>query len=101
MPFDSKDPSEVSERPPGPSWARMLVVAAMVAVVAAPVLVGLDWFAEWYIRTRLPGPPPEGLGWDWAAGIAGAAGLAVAVYVEWKLRCGVRVPTSADSTSKP
>jgi serine/threonine protein kinase len=89
---DSADRSAVSTRPPGPAWARVVVVAAMVAGVVAPVLVGLDWFTGWSVQTRLPGPPPERMGWGWVAGIAGASGLAVAAYAEWRLRRGTRSP---------
>jgi hypothetical protein len=64
----------------------------MVAGVVASVLVGLDWFTGWYVQTRLPGPPPERLGWGWVAGIAVASGLAVAGYAEWRLQRGVRSP---------
>jgi hypothetical protein len=96
MRSDSANRSEVSARPPGPAWVRVVVVAAIVTGVVAPMIVGLDWLSEWAVQTWLPGPPAGRLlGWKWVVGIAGASGLAVAVNVERRLQRGVRSPAGA------
>jgi hypothetical protein len=70
-----------------------VVVAAIVTGVFVPLIVGLDYLSEWAVQTWLPGPSAGRLlGWKWVVGIAGALGLAVAVYVERRLQRGVRSP---------
>jgi hypothetical protein len=95
MRSDSANRSEVSARPPRPAWFRVVVVAAIVTGVVAPVIVGLDWLSEWAVDTWLPGPSRGRLGWEWVVGIAGASGSAVAGYVEWQMQRGVRSPAGA------
>ena len=93
MRSDSVNRSEVSARPPGRAWVRVVVGAAIATGMLAPMLVGLDYLSEWAVQTWLPGPPAGRLlGWKWVVGIAGASGLAVAVYVERRLQRGVRSP---------
>ena len=92
MRSDSANRSDVSSRPPGLAWVRVVVVAAIATGVAAPVIVGLDWLSEWAVQTWLPGPSAGRLGWEWVVGIAVASGLAVAVHVERQLQRGVRSP---------
>ena len=93
MRSDSVNRSEVSARPPGRAWVRVVVGAAIATGMLAPMLVGLDYLSEWAVQTRLPGPSVGRLlGWKSAVAIAGALGLGVAVYVERRLQRGVRSP---------
>jgi hypothetical protein len=78
-------------------WLRFAVTAPLIAAVLGPVFVFLDWAATQRVQLLLPGPPSEPLGWGWAFGMAGVAGLALAAYVEWHLRRGGRRLAAPDA----
>ncbi len=78
-------------------WLRFAVTAALITAVFGPLLAFLDWLAIQRVQWLLPGPPSEPLGWGWAFGIAGAAGLALAARAEWQLRRGGRRLAAPDA----
>jgi hypothetical protein len=55
----------------------------------ALVFAGLDWWADTYVSTLLPGRPDR-LGLSWMLMAAGVAGLGMSLYLEWQLHRGVR-----------